>query len=220
MRRVFGVLAAGAVVLAAGCGGEISGSPVVGAEAGTDAFVPSEDNQDPSLAISGIETEDFPPGKHVPSTARVAYDESPPFGGTHDQVWATCTGIVYPTAVRTENMVHSLEHGAVWIAYNPDDISGSDRDALAERVEGMPYLMMSPYPDLDQPISLQSWGHRLKLDDADDPRIDQFIEALRVNEYTTPEVGATCATVVGSFDPDDPPPFDESEPPAGSSPPR
>ena len=36
--------------------------------------------------------------------------------------------MVYPAAVRTENLVHSLEHGAVWIAYNPDQVVG---DALA-----------------------------------------------------------------------------------------
>ncbi len=38
------------------------------------------------------------------------------------QTWATCNGVVYTKAVRIENMVHTLEHGAVWIAYNPDTI--------------------------------------------------------------------------------------------------
>jgi hypothetical protein len=66
---------------------------------------------------------------------------------------------------------------------------------------------MSPYPGLDRPISLQSWGHQLKLDSADDQRIDRFIRALRTNEYTHPEVGATCDADPGTFSVDSPPPF-------------
>ena len=60
-------------------------------------------------------------------------------------------------------MVHALEHGAVWIAYNPDKIKGEALDTLKAKVEGQPYMLMSPYPGLDKPISLQSWGHQLKL---------------------------------------------------------
>jgi hypothetical protein len=73
--------------------------------------------------------------------------------------------------------------------------------------------MLSPYPGLDQPISLQSWGHQLKLSDANDPRIDQFIAALRTNPNTYPEVGASCdALGPGQFDPSNPPPFDPTPP--------
>jgi hypothetical protein len=116
--------------------------------------------------------------------------------------------------VRNENMVHSLEHGAVWIAYDPARITGSAVQSLAAKVQGQNYTMMSPYPGLDQPISLQSWGHELKLADPADPRIDQFISSLRQNQYTYPEVGARCdALGPGYFDPDNPPPFDPSRPP-------
>ena len=40
---------------------------------------------------------------------------------------------------------------------------------------------MSPVDDLDKPISLQAWGYQLKVDNADDARIDEFIKALRMN---------------------------------------
>jgi hypothetical protein len=40
---------------------------------------------------------------------------------------------------------------------------------------------MSPFPELDAPISLQAWGYQLKVDSAGDPRINEFIRALRVN---------------------------------------
>lgn len=176
-------------------------------------WVPSASNPDPSSKLAGILIKQYAGSVHVLPTQRVAYDQSPPFGGPHDGYWAACTGIVYPNAVRTENMVHSLEHGAVWIAYNPDRVSGAALDKLKARVQGKPYTIMSPYQGLDHPISLQSWGHQLKVDTADDARIDEFITALRQNSNTYPEVGATCdALGPGMFDPSNPPPFDPTPP--------
>jgi hypothetical protein len=119
---------------------------------------------------------------------------------------------VYPASHRNENAVHSLEHGAVWVTYDPSRVSAEDVDSLAARVEGEPYMLMSPYPDLQAPITLQSWGHRLELNSASDPRITQFIAALRQNPSTHPESGASCSTIPGPFDPDNPPPFDAGEP--------
>ena len=49
---------------------------------------------------------------------------------------------------------------------------------------------MSPFAGLDKPISLQAWGYQLKVDNADDGRIDEFISALRQNAPSEP--GATC----------------------------
>jgi hypothetical protein len=182
-------------------------------EAAAAAFAPTAQNPDPSTKIPGVVTAQYVGSVHILPTERVAYDKTPPFGGPHDGYWAACTGIVYPNAVRTENMVHSLEHGAVWIAYNPQQVSGAALDALKVRVNGKPYTMLSPYPGLDKPISLQSWGHQLKLDNSNDPRIDQFIAALRTNPNTYPEVGASCdALGPGQFNPDNPPPFDPTPP--------
>ncbi|GAB3441746.1 DUF3105 domain-containing protein [Actinophytocola sediminis] len=170
-------------------------------------WVASEENPDPSENISDVQREEYESGQHVTPDQRVAYDQSPPFGGPHDQAWAACSGVVYDTAVRNENMVHSLEHGSVWIAYNPDKVKGGDLDKLKSMVEGKPYMMMSPYPDLDRPISLQSWGHQLKLDRADDSRIDEFIRSLRENQYQNPEPGGRCDVDGTGFDPANPPPF-------------
>ncbi|MFF2113983.1 DUF3105 domain-containing protein [Rhodococcus koreensis] len=205
---VVGVVAVGAYVLTAGSD-----------DAGeAHDFAPSADNPDPSLAIKGIVTVDYGPADHVQAPQRVAYDQSPPFGGAHDQYWATCTGIVYPDAIRTENAVHSLEHGAVWVTYDPDRLSADDITALAAHVEGEPYSLMSPYPGLGSAVSLQSWGHQLRLDDVHDQRIADFLTALRQNPNTYPEPGATCSTVRGGFDPADPPPFDPSAPGADAVP--
>lgn len=170
-------------------------------------WVVSEENQDPSVNIAGVDRKKYKGTQHVTAEQRVAYDQSPPFGGPHDNAWAECNGTVYPTAVRNENMVHSLEHGSVWIAYNPDKIKGKALDTLKAKVEGQPYMLMSPYPGLDKPFSLQSWGHQLKLSDVNDPRIDQFIRSLRANNYQNPEPGGRCDVEGTGFDVTNPPPF-------------
>ncbi|RKT89033.1 Protein of unknown function [Saccharopolyspora antimicrobica] len=176
-------------------------------------WTPSEANRDPARQIPGVVVEDYEAGKHVDPAQRVNYDYSPAFGGPHDGIWAACEGTVYEVPVRTENLVHSLEHGAVWIAYDPERVDGAALDALRAKVDGQQYMALSPYPGLDQRISLQSWGRQLKLADAGDPRIDQFISSTRTNPYTHPEVGASCSALgPGGFDPDSPPPFDPNPP--------
>lgn len=178
-------------------------------------FTPTAENEDPSTQIEGVVVETYQAGQHVTPDVRVAYTQSPPFGGRHDNAWATCSGVVYPEPVRTENLVHSIEHGAVWITYDPDQVTGDDLALLAERVDNVPFMAMSPYPGLDQPISLQSWGHQLKLSDAGDVRIDQFVSALRRNPFTSPEPRGSCnAMGPGLFDQDSPPAF--QPPPAES----
>ena len=175
-------------------------------------WVASAENKDPSVNIDGVKRVTYDGAQHVTAQQRVAYDQSPPFGGPHDQAWANCAGTVYDKAVRTENMVHSLEHGAVWIAYNPDKIKGGALDTLKKKVDGQPYMMLSPYPGLDKPISLQSWGHQLKLDSADDERVDQFITSLRENGFQNPEDGGRCDSDGTGFDPTNPPPFVAEKP--------
>ncbi|MDA3627991.1 DUF3105 domain-containing protein [Saccharopolyspora oryzae] len=183
------------------------------AEKAAEPFKPSPENPDPSKKIPGVKTVEYQGQLHITPTQRVAYDQSPPFGGPHDGIWADCTGVVYPEAVRTENMVHSLEHGAVWIAYNPDKVDEAGIERLKARADGKPYTMMSPYPGLDSPISLQSWGHQLKVDNAEDPRIDQFITALRLNNNGVyPEIGGSCQAYPGAFDTNNPPKFDATPP--------
>ncbi|HYT10647.1 MAG TPA: DUF3105 domain-containing protein, partial [Mycobacteriales bacterium] len=58
-------------------------------------------------AIPGIVLKDFQ--QQVHKTTPIKYDESPPFGGPHDPTWADCTGTVYPSPIRSENAVHTLE---------------------------------------------------------------------------------------------------------------
>jgi hypothetical protein len=140
--------------------------------------------------LRGLETYEYAAGQdHV--TDPVEYSETPPVGGPHDPTWADCTGTVYDVDIRHENAVHSMEHGAVWITYNPDEVSGADIETLSEMAETSGRLM-SPYAGLDSPISIQSWNHRLKVDSADDPRLEQYADFFTRNGEYYPEVGASC----------------------------
>jgi hypothetical protein len=142
--------------------------------------------------IAGLETYEYEAGQeHV--TTSVDYSESPPVGGLHAPPpdWADCTGTVYDVDIRHENAVHSLEHGAVWITYNPDEISEDDIATLAE-LAGKSGRMLSPYEGLDSPISIQSWNHQLKVDSADDERLKQYADFFTYNGDYFPEPGATC----------------------------
>jgi hypothetical protein len=91
-------------------------------------------------------------------------------------------------------VVHTLEHGVVWIAYDP----ALDEDSIDELrgYAGEPQVIVSPYPGLDAPVSLQTWGNQLKLDDINDERLDQFVRALK-DGPDTPEPGAGCAGGIG-----------------------
>jgi hypothetical protein len=139
--------------------------------------------------IAGVKTFDYSAGQdHV--SEPVAYAESPPVGGAHDPSWADCTGTVYDVDIRHENAVHSLEHGAVWITYDPDRLSDADVATLAELVDGESGRMLSPYVGLDSPISVQAWNHQLKVDDAGDKRIKQFADLMTYAANLEP--GASC----------------------------
>ena len=156
-------------------------------------YVPTASNTDPSKNIDGVVKVDYPAGLHVQGTQRVAYDKTPPFGGPHDQVWATCMGNVYPKAIRTENAVHSLEHGAVWITYQPG-LAAVQLAALKGLVRGNDYRLLSPYTALPAPIVVTAWGTQLSVSSADDPRLAKFVRVYTQGP-TTPEPGAVCQGV-------------------------
>jgi hypothetical protein len=140
--------------------------------------------------IPGLIFKKEPDHNHVQGVLK--YDTSPPIGGNHSQYWADCTGTVYPKAIASENAVHMLEHGAVWITYKPG-LAADQVATLSKYVKGQNYTAMSPYPGLKSNISLQAWNYQLFVDNATDPRIAQFIGLLRHNSKIIPEPGASCS---------------------------
>ena len=119
---------------------------------------------------------------------------TPPDGGNHSPIWQSCQ--VYPTAIANEHAVHSLEHGAVWVTYNPSKVSAADITALKALVTGDPYRILSPYPGLKSPISLQAWGEQLFVDKPSDSRVKKFLTGFTQGPQT-PETTATCVDYTG-----------------------
>ena len=130
-------------------------------------------------------------GGHTNQT--VNYPEVPPVGGIHNPAWQNCG--VYTQPVTNENAVHSLEHGAVWITYQPD-LPAEEVARLQTLTRQSGYRLLSPYPDLPSPIVASAWGYQIQLEQADDPRLAQFIRSFEQSPQA-PEPGASCAGGVG-----------------------
>lgn len=154
-----------------------------------------QDWQERAAAIPGIVDYRTTQPQMLTRTHRagqIQYEVLPPVGGDHNERWQNCQGNVYTEPIANEHAVHSLEHGAVWITYNPDLLSDSQINSLADLVEGNDKMFMSPFPTLDAPISLQAWGYQLKVDSPGDSRITDFIRALRANA-SLEGMAATCS---------------------------
>ncbi|KAA3661880.1 MAG: DUF3105 domain-containing protein [Chloroflexi bacterium] len=143
------------------------------------------------LPIEGIVTFLRQPRGH--DNEQTYEGELPPVGGLHSDVWQNCG--VYDEPIDAANAVHSLEHGAVWIAYQPD-LDGADVATLQDLVGGESHMLLSPYPDLQSPVVLTAWEIQLEVDSVDDTRIPDFIDQY-LQGPTTPERGASCANGVG-----------------------
>ena len=102
--------------------------------------------------------------------------------------WQNCG--IYDQPINNENAVHSMEHGAVWITYQPD-LPKAQVDKLKE-LASEDYMLLSPYPGLPAKVVASSWNNQLKLDSADDPRLPKFISKYKNNRAETPELGAAC----------------------------
>ncbi|MBB3044849.1 DUF3105 domain-containing protein [Nocardioides soli] len=142
--------------------------------------------EDPTPAdLSAVRAYDDLPVEHTADD--VDYPQSPPVGGRHDPTWLDCG--VYDEPVREENAVHDLEHGTVWISYDPD-LDAGDVATLAERLPQNGLL--APYPGLAAPVVVTVWGRQLELEGADDPRLELFVRRYGGGE-TAPEPFASCA---------------------------
>jgi len=117
-----------------------------------------------------------------------------PAGGEHNPVWLNCG--YYDTEVDSEFAVHSLEHGAVWITYNPD-IGDDGIDRLRNLVRRDRKIIVSPVDNLEDPVLLTAWANQLHIDSPEDDRIDQFVNEF-AGSSNAPEPGGSCQGGVGN----------------------
>ena len=144
---------------------------------------------DPKPTIDGVVTFSGLSQKHLEQGEDHTYPQSPPVGGPHSKAWLKCA--VYTEELPNVNVVHSLEHGGVWITYLPD--TKPDVVSTLDQYAGLnkEYVLVSPYAGQDSPIVVTAWGAQLKLTDPADPRITTFIRAYA---GSGPERGTTCAS--------------------------
>lgn len=121
----------------------------------------------------------------------VSYPQTPPAGGEHAPAWLNCG--VYSQPVPNENAVHSMEHGAIWVTYDPS-LPASERKTLTSKMPAT-YAILSPYDGLPTPIVLSGWNAQLQVKSADDPRISAFFEKYWKGG-NAPEPGAPCTGAI------------------------
>ncbi|MEO3871365.1 DUF3105 domain-containing protein [Nonomuraea sp. B12E4] len=146
-------------------------------------------NQARETSLDAVVNVKYDAGQHV--TTAVKYKETPPVGGEHNPYWQQCA--IYDKPIHNEHAVHSLEHGAIWITYRPD-LPKAQVDKLKEVASStgqQDYMLVSPFPNLPAPVVATSWGHQLKLQSPDDPKLEAFIRKFQ-NGADTPEPGAVC----------------------------
>lgn len=124
---------------------------------------------------------------------QIPFGGTPPMGGPHASVWQNCG--IYATPVEGQYAIHSMEHGAVWITYNPD-LPAEEIVALEDMVRGEGYTLLSPYPDQTSPVVLTVWDRQLAVDSVDDDRVSEFID--RYKQIRGPEAGAACSGGIGT----------------------
>ncbi|MER3390766.1 MAG: DUF3105 domain-containing protein [Microcella sp.] len=146
---------------------------------------------DPStIEVEGVQVIEGLDPIHVQTA--VDYDQTPPAGGPHNPAWLNCG--IYEEPVPNENAVHSLEHGAVWVTYDPAQLSDDEIDRLRDAMPST-YMILSPYDGLDAPVYASAWGFQVALDGVDDPRLNDFIVKYRQSPEV-PEPGALCSQAV------------------------
>lgn len=137
---------------------------------------------------------------HVPGPVR--YSVTPPVGGDHNGTWMNCG--VYAKPVPTERAVHNLEHGAIWITYQPSlpraevDQLRAFESSQSVVAGGSRYIDVTPYPGLPAPIVASSWGFQLPLTSPTDARLQKFVNKFRYSPLYSPEYPAPCTGGVGT----------------------
>lgn len=139
-----------------------------------------------AIQIEGLQEFQDLPANHV--TTPVQYEQTPPVGGDHSATWLNCG--VYEQPVPNENAVHALEHGAVWVTYDPARIDAEQVAALQEELPDT-YTVLSPYEGLPAPVVASAWGAQITMDSVDDSRLGDFVSKYWQSP-DAPEPGAAC----------------------------
>jgi hypothetical protein len=117
--------------------------------------------------------------EHVPAGTEITYETMPPASGPHyDQ---TASAGFYTDRPQLGALVHSLEHGAVVVYYDPERITPDARESLerfaATHTGTWQSVIVVPTPvdDPSAPYILTAWRHKLSLDSYDRDTVRAFL---------------------------------------------
>ncbi|MCW2606051.1 MAG: uncharacterized protein JWO60_744 [Frankiales bacterium] len=100
-----------------------------------------------------------------------------------------------------EFAVHSLEHGAVWLAHRPG-IDAAPLGKLAESGEAArEYVLVSPVPGLASDVLAVAWGVSLAVESPTDRRLAQFVQTYAGGGQGG-EKGAPCTSSPSALSPE------------------
>jgi len=143
--------------------------------------------------IEGVTIVDAAIANQHDDTLDIPFGSIPPLGGPHAAIWQNCG--IYDTPVSGQFAIHSMEHGAVWITYNPE-LPADQIATLQDMVRGEGSMILNPYPNQTSPIVMTVWDRQLELDSVADARVAEFIGRYKGNRG--PEAGARCSGGVGT----------------------
>ncbi len=129
----------------------------------------------------------FASSAHVASASELQIPPGvPPAGGPH--YVNPLPGGVYTEPIDDGRVIHSLEHGLVWITYKPGAISDAQLKALTDFADSRKRdVVLSPRPDNKDALVVVSWGRRLVLKPDDLKTLKDFISA-NLNRSPEPAV--------------------------------
>lgn len=117
---------------------------------------------------------------HLGTGVTFPYETAPPYGGPHDGNLLPCG--VYQEEQVPERYVHTMEHGAVIIHYQPDVFTNEDVSALrqlgSELLQRGERVLVVPNRSLSSAVVVASWGRLLPLDSAEETTIRAFVDAF------------------------------------------
>ncbi len=185
--EVGGAADAGAGGAPSGYCGLLTGPLTTGSGTPSDPATPLSDVAVAGSTCGAVERTFTPdPALHVDPCLEVAYRTNPPSSGTHYSFWAAYK--TYSEPIPRGFWVHSLEHGAVVLAYSCTDCD--DEVARAEALIasagsdpactlGETRLILTPDPRLDTRWAAASWGVTLVADCFEEAAFGDFIDAHR-----------------------------------------
>lgn len=127
----------------------------------------------------------FTSSPHVADGTLGERGPQPPAGGAHYTVPQPVGA--YDEVLDDGHLIHSLEHGIVWIAYDPEQVTAEELEGLRQVYDAFSGdVILAPRPENDEAVYVMSWGRRLSVSPDDTDTLRKFVET---NRNRSPEPG-------------------------------